>query len=151
VHDRNRTLWSGFAFEIDGRRVYFAGDTGHHPEFGVIGERFGPFDALLLPVGAYEPQWFMRPMHMNPEDALNAYTEIDRATTGHSHRATPASGWPLPVTGPVMVPIHWGTFKLTDEPMDEPPKRTQEAWGKAGYPESGLWLLRHGETRLMER
>ena len=49
----------------------------------------------------------------------------------------------------VMVPIHWGTFRLTDEPMDEPPRRTREAWQRAALPEEDLWLLRHGETREM--
>jgi N-acyl-phosphatidylethanolamine-hydrolysing phospholipase D len=128
VHDRNRTLWSGFTVRCGGRAVYFAGDTGLHPEFAETGRRFGPFDVVLLPVGAYEPRWFMRPVHMNPEDALLALHAL-------------GSG--------ILVPIHWGTFKLTDEPMDEPPRRTRELWAASGRAPEGLWLLGHGETRRL--
>ncbi|HXW96740.1 MAG TPA: MBL fold metallo-hydrolase [Gemmatimonadales bacterium] len=132
--DRNRTLWCGFVLRAGGRAVYFAGDTAYHPEFAAIGNRFGPFDLQLLPVGAYEPRWFMRIVHMNPEEAVRAYLEVGRGTA----RAADAS---------VMVPIHWGTFKLTDEPMDEPPRRTLAAWRSAGLPGDALWVLQHGETR----
>jgi N-acyl-phosphatidylethanolamine-hydrolysing phospholipase D len=127
VHDRNRALWSGFGVQAAGLRAFFAGDTGYHPEFGAIAGQFGPFDLSLLPVGAYEPRWFMRAMHMNPEDALAAYRDLG---------------------GGILIPIHWGTFKLTDEPMDEPPARTRRAWTEAGHRAEDLWLLRHGETRL---
>lgn len=129
IHDRNRTLWAGFAVRAAGRAIYFAGDTGYFPEFGPIGLRLGPLDVVMLPVGAYEPRWFMRPVHMNPEDAVQAYRDLGKARA--------------------LVPIHWGTFKLTDEPMDEPVRRTREAWAAAGLPEERLWLLRHGETRLL--
>jgi hypothetical protein len=57
-HDRNRSLWCGYAIELGARKVYFAGDTGYHPDFRLIGQKLGPFDAMLLPVGAYEPRWF---------------------------------------------------------------------------------------------
>jgi L-ascorbate metabolism protein UlaG (beta-lactamase superfamily) len=116
----------------DGHRVFFAGDTGHHPEFARIGERFGPFDLALMPVGAYEPRWFMRVVHMTPEEAVQALDELRQG-----------SGAPVV---PTMVPIHWGTFKLTDEPMDEPPRRTEAAWRAAGLPVARLRTLRHGET-----
>jgi N-acyl-phosphatidylethanolamine-hydrolysing phospholipase D len=130
--DRNRTLWCGWGIKLGERRAFFAGDTGYHPEFPRIRERFGPFDLLLLPVGAYEPRWFMRPVHMNPEEAVLAYRDL-------------VSG--LAESPGVMVPIHWGTYKLTDEPMDEPPGRTRQAWMGAGLPEERLWVLQHGETR----
>jgi N-acyl-phosphatidylethanolamine-hydrolysing phospholipase D len=124
--DRGDTLWCGFAFAgANGQRVYFAGDSGYHPEFGAIGERYGPFDAALMPIGAYEPRWFMRYVHMNPEEAVAAF------------RALKAR---------VMVPIHWGTFKLTDEAMDEPPSRARAAWDAAGLPSSRYRQLAHGET-----
>jgi N-acyl-phosphatidylethanolamine-hydrolysing phospholipase D len=126
--DRDRALWAGFAIRAGRRRVFFAGDTGYHPEFAAIGERFGTFDVQLLPVGAYEPRWFMRPVHMDPTEALAAWRELG---------------------GGILVPIHWGTFKLTDEPMDEPPRRTREEWRRAGRPDGELWLLRHGETRAL--
>ena len=126
LRDRAATLWCGWALAHDGgKRVFFAGDTGHHPEFGLIAERCGPFDLALLPVGAYEPRWFMRYLHMNPEEAVAACRALGT---------------------PPMVPIHWGTFKLTDEAMDEPPMRTRAAWQAAGLPPDRYRQLSHGET-----
>ena len=126
IGDRGDTLWCGYAlYESGGRRVYFAGDTGFHPEFEPIGERYGPFDVALLPIGAYEPRWFMRYLHMNPEEAVEAFRLV------HAR---------------AMVPIHWGTFKLTDEAMDEPPRRARAAWLAAGLPIADYRQLAHGET-----
>jgi len=127
--DRGDTLWCGFALTASGRRVCFAGDTGFHPDFGVIGERYGPFDVALLPIGAYEPRWFMRYVHMNPEEAVEAFRALNAR---------------------VMVPIHWGTFKLTDEAMDEPPARARAAWQRAGLPAGGYRQLAHGETLVLD-
>jgi len=131
--DRNRRLWCGWVLEASGRRVFFAGDTGFHPAFGMIRGRLGPFDAALLPIGAYEPRWFMRPVHMTPEEAVQAWREL-AAETGR------------PGGAGVLVPIHWGTFRLTDEPMDEPPRRLRAAWRETGARPASLSLLRHGET-----
>lgn len=130
--DRNRTLWCSWGVATADRRVYFGGDSGLHPDFGVIGARYGPFDAALLPIGAYAPRWFMRPVHMNPEEAVSAY----RALAGE-HRA------------PLFVGMHWGTFRLTDEPLDEPPRRLRAAWAEAGLPDELLWVPAHGETRVL--
>jgi len=77
----------------------------------------------------------MQPVHMNPEEAVRAYADVAAV-----HRE---QGW----TAPAMVPIHWGTFKLSDEPIDEPPRRLTAAWTDAGYDAESLWLLQHGETR----
>jgi N-acyl-phosphatidylethanolamine-hydrolysing phospholipase D len=132
--DRNRTLWCGWALQGGDHRLFFAGDTGYHPVFGEIAARFGPFDVACLPVGAYEPRWFMRPMHMNPEDALKAFADMRLAHPG--------------ADGGVMLAMHWGTFKLTDEALDEPPERTRRVWRRAGLPEDQLWVLAHGETRI---
>ena len=132
-------LWNhaatGYVIEGAGRRVYFAGDTGLHPEFAAIAERYGPFDLVLLPIGAYEPRWFMRRVHMNPEDALEAY----RGLRG-PYADTPS---------PTMLAIHWGTFRLTDEPADEPPERVRRRWAEAGLPGEALWVMRHGETKRL--
>ena len=128
--DRGNTLWCGWTIESDGARVYFAGDTALHPEFSDIGSRLGPFDLLLIPIGAYEPRWFMRSVHMNPEDAIEAY----RALTTGSRQAP-------------CVPIHWGVFRLTDEPMDEPPRRFTELWRRAGFDPDLNWVMAVGETR----
>jgi len=128
--DRDRTLWCSWAVTSPSARVFFGGDSGLHTEYEEIARRHGPFDLVLLPIGAYEPRWFMRPVHMNPEDAIQAHREI----TG--------SGTP-----PIFVPIHWGTFKLTDEAMNEPPVRIRSAWASAGNNPDHLWVLSHGETR----
>ena len=135
--DRARTLWAGWTIAANGWRAYFAGDTAYHPEFADVARRYGPFDLVLLPVGAYEPRWFMGSVHMNPEDAVAAYDDIRG-----SHGTAPP---------PAMLPIHWGTFRLTDEPMDEPPSRTRAAWQSAGQPGGALWMLAHGETARRER
>jgi N-acyl-phosphatidylethanolamine-hydrolysing phospholipase D len=131
--DRNRTLWCGWSVATTGASVFFAGDTGYHPEFGAIGRRLGPFDVALLPIGAYDPRWFMRPVHMDPEEAVRALVDLRGPAP---HRVA-------------LLPLHWGTFKLTDEPMDEPPRRVRAAWLAAGLPPDDLWLLRPGETRVL--
>ena len=126
IGDRGDTLWCGFTLTAaNGRRVFFAGDTGFHPDFATIGERYGPFDVALLPIGAYEPRWFMRYVHMNPEEAVAAFVALNAR---------------------LMVPIHWGTFKLTDEAMDEPPIRARVALRAAGLPQESYRQLAHGET-----
>jgi N-acyl-phosphatidylethanolamine-hydrolysing phospholipase D len=131
--DRNKTLWCGFACEVAGRRIWFAGDTAAHPEIRAIGERCGPFDLVLVPIGAYDPRWFMHVVHMDPEEAVHAYEELR-----DSHPAAPA---------PLMLGIHWGTFRLTSEPIDEPPRRTQLRWRERGLGDEHLWIARFGETR----
>jgi N-acyl-phosphatidylethanolamine-hydrolysing phospholipase D len=135
IGDRARTLWCGWVLAAGGRRVYFAGDTALHPEFGAIASRLGPFDAVLLPIGAYAPRWFMRRVHMNAEEAVRAYRELRGA-----HAEAPARRT-------VMVATHWGTFKLTDEPLDEPPERARAAWREQGLAAEDLWILAFGETR----
>ena len=133
VGDRNRTLWSGFALEREGRRVLFAGDTAIHPQFAEIGRRCGPFDLVLMPIGAYDPRWFMHVVHVDPEEAVQAYRDV----------VSPHAGAALPL----MLALHWGTFRLTDEAMDEPPRRAAAAWSAAGLPAEQLWVARFGETR----
>jgi N-acyl-phosphatidylethanolamine-hydrolysing phospholipase D len=131
--DRNRTLWCGFALEAAGRRVWFAGDTAYHPEFGTIGARLGPFDLVMIPIGAYDPRWFMERVHVDPEEAVRVYRDVTGAHPEAPH--------------PLMLGIHWGTFRLTDEPMDEPPRRTIVAWRESGLRADRLWIARFGETR----
>ena len=130
--NRNATLWCGWIIEIGSHRVFFAGDTGLHPEFKEIARRCGPIDAAILPIGAYEPRWFMQPVHMNPEDAVLAYQALSDGNALSSKC--------------VFVPSHWGTFRLTDEPLEEPPSRLRAAWTAAKLPESQLRVLQLGET-----
>jgi N-acyl-phosphatidylethanolamine-hydrolysing phospholipase D len=132
--DRDRTLWCGWAVTIGDRRIYFVGDTGFHPLFSEIGARLGPIDMVFMPVGAYEPRWFMKPVHLDPDEALEAFAGLTRP---HDTHAT------------IMVAMHWGTFTLTDEPMDEPPRRTQIGWAHRGWAADRLWILNPGETRAV--
>jgi N-acyl-phosphatidylethanolamine-hydrolysing phospholipase D len=131
LRDRNRTLWCGYVLECAGRRFYFAGDTAYHPEFATIGAQ-GPFDLVMMPIGAYDPRWFMHVVHVDPDEAVRAYADLVSA-----HPDAPL---------PRMLGIHWGTFRLTDEPMDEPPRRARSAWHAAGLPDDRLWVARFGET-----
>ncbi|MGH7537225.1 MAG: MBL fold metallo-hydrolase [Gemmatimonadales bacterium] len=138
---RNRTLWCGWSVAAPGKRIFFAGDTGYHPEFASIAARFGPFDVVLLPIGAYEPRWFMQLVHMDPEEAVRAFQDVRRGSAEGRHSGADRPGR--------MVPMHWGTFKLTDEPLDEPPLRARAAWEQAGFPAEQFCLLAHGETLLL--
>ncbi len=131
---RNKTLWSGWTLRSPDHSLLFAGDTALHPEFGAISSRLGPFDLAILPIGAYEPRWFMGSVHMNPEDCIKAFTQLAAAQPGRRLR---------------MAAAHWGTFKLTDEPMDEPPARMRELWREGGLDSNDLWIMRHGETRMI--
>jgi N-acyl-phosphatidylethanolamine-hydrolysing phospholipase D len=103
--------------------VYFAGDSGYSGDFAKIGAGFGGVDLALLPIGAYAPRWFMRGEHMDPADAVKAFQDV---------RARRAIG------------VHWGTFELTDEPLDEPPVKLAEALRAAGLPADRFSVLRHG-------
>ena len=133
--DRNRSLWCGFALAVNGRRAWFAGDSAYHPEFGEIGARCGPFDLLMVPIGAYEPRWFMDRVHVDPEEAVQIYQDV---TAPHAEAPRP-----------LMLGLHWGTFRLTDEPMDEPPRRTEARWRQTGLDEARLWIAAFGETRSL--
>lgn len=107
ISDQNATLWGGFVIEGSRARLYHSGDTAYFEGFREIGRRSGPIDAALLPIGAYDPSWFMSKQHMNPEEAARAFTDLGAAR---------------------FVAMHWGTFQLTDEPLDEPPARLEREW-----------------------
>jgi N-acyl-phosphatidylethanolamine-hydrolysing phospholipase D len=130
--NRDRTLWAGFSIEADGWRVLYAGDTGYHPEFADIGRRLGPFDLAIMPIGAYAPRWFMKPVHMDADEAVAATVEL-----GNGARTA----------APPMLAVHWGTFRLTDEPMDEPPRRALRAWAARCLPADRCWVLTDDRTR----
>lgn len=123
--DARKRLWCSWSVEVGGRRIYFGGDSAFCPGFAEIGERAGPFDVALLAIGAYEPRWFMRSSHMNPEEAAQACRDIGAEK---------------------MVGMHWGTFRLADEPPLEPPRRAREAWSGLGLRASDLYIPDHGQT-----
>ena len=138
LNNRDATLWCGWTIRggtgANARTVFFAGDTARHPEFGAITSHFGPFDAVIFPIGAYDPRWIMSPVHMDPDQAVDSYADVVRANGDRPC---------------VFIASHWGTFKLTTEPMDEPPRVTRDAWQRAGFEDHLLWILRHGETRII--
>jgi L-ascorbate metabolism protein UlaG (beta-lactamase superfamily) len=102
IFDRNKTLWCGYVIEYPESLVYFAGDTSFGSHIAQIREKFGSPQLALLPIGAYEPRWFMSPVHMAPDEAVRAH-EILAAKTS--------------------IAIHHGTFQLTDEALDNPQKQ----------------------------
>lgn len=124
--DRNRTLWGGFYLEVERLRLYFAGDTGYAGHFRDIRARLGAPHLALLPIGAYEPRWFMEVAHLNPEDAVRAHLDL---AASHS------------------LGMHFGTFQLTDEPFDAPVEALHEARGAAGVEADRFAVLEVGETR----
>lgn len=125
-HDRNATLWCSLLLEVAGKRIYFAGDTGYSKDFSEIGAAYPGIDLALLPIGAYEPNWFMRSVHVNPEEAVQIFKDL-----GARHAAA----------------MHWGTFRLTLEPLDEPPQRLSRALAEAGIASTRFFVMQHGETR----
>lgn len=124
LSDRNRNLWGGFVIHGAAGSVYFAGDTGWGAHFAEIGARFAPIRAALLPIGAYLPRWFMRPAHVTPAEAVDAHAAL-RARTS--------------------IPMHYGTFALGDDGIDEPLRDLQSALAAKGSPDFAI--LDHGEGR----
>lgn len=124
--DRNSTLWASYALIGGEKRFYFAGDSGSWYGFRDLGEKFEGFDVAAVPIGAYEPQNLMRPVHMNPEEAVQAYLDL---------------------MAKFFVPIHWGTYNLSDEPFLEPPRRVEAEVARLHLPRDNFWLMKHGETR----
>jgi L-ascorbate metabolism protein UlaG (beta-lactamase superfamily) len=127
VLDRNKALWGGFVIETPEARLYVAGDSGYGDGgyFRKVRERFGAPKLAVFPIGAYEPRWFMRGMHMNPEEAVRAFSDCG---------AEFALGY------------HFGTFHLTDEAIDAPRKALAEALSAAKIPPEKFRALDPGEA-----
>lgn len=127
ARDRRMALWAGFVIETAGGKVYFAGDTGFHDgiNYRLMAKKHGCFRLAILPIGAYEPRWFMAPQHQNPEEAVQGMRLCNAAH---------AAG------------CHWGTFQLTDEPIEEPAQRLAEALAAEGISPERFRAMRPGET-----
>jgi L-ascorbate metabolism protein UlaG (beta-lactamase superfamily) len=125
LFDANETLWGGFVIQGRSATIYHSGDTAFFAGFAEIGRRFPGITAALLPIGAYDPAWFMERQHMNPEQALAAFQALGADT---------------------FLAMHWGTFKLTDEPLDEPPRRLEAERLRLGLAPERVRALAVGQT-----
>jgi L-ascorbate metabolism protein UlaG (beta-lactamase superfamily) len=123
--DRNRALWSGFVLDVRGSRIFFAGDTAYGSFFNDVRERLGPIDLALLPIGAYEPRWFMQAVHMNPADAVQAHMDLG---AGES------------------IGMHFGTFQMASEGIDAPLRALEAARRARDIPASRFRTLGFGES-----
>ncbi len=111
LFDTNKRLWGGYVIQSGDITIYHGGDSGYGSHYKELAETFGAIDYFIIGIGAYQPRWFMKPNHNNPEDALQAF---------------------LDATGKVLVPMHYGTFDLSDEPPGEPLRRLLNAAENAG-------------------
>jgi L-ascorbate metabolism protein UlaG (beta-lactamase superfamily) len=125
--DRNRALWGGFMFSAADRQIYFAGDTAYAPLFRDIRRRLGAPDLSLLPIGAYEPRWFMKSVHMNPAEAVQAHVDLESRES---------------------IGMHFGTFPLTSEGIDEPVRALERARALQGIAESRFRVLDGGGSYI---
>ena len=138
IRDRMATLWGGFAVFAPDCHLFYAGDTGYSRDFADMRERFahrqttlqgGGFDIALLPIGAYEPRWFMAAQHVNAAEAVKIHRDLGAKRS---------------------LGVHWGTFELTDEPLDEPPRAMALQRQVQGVADDDFFVLAVGETRLVQ-
>ncbi|MGZ3770017.1 MAG: MBL fold metallo-hydrolase [Bdellovibrio sp.] len=124
--DYKKTLWGGWHVATPKNKILYSGDTGYSKDFQDIHKKLGDVDVAIIPIGCYEPQWFMKLYHVNPEEALQIHQDIKAKLS---------------------IGVHWGTFRLSDEPMSQPPIDLQKALKKYQSHHSGDFrVLKHGET-----
>ena len=128
LFDRNKTLWCGFALKSDNHNIYYVGDSGYGDFFKEIGDRLGPFDASIIPIGAFKPEWFMQPIHVNPAQAIQIHSDVN------SKRS---------------IACHFGTFPLADDNMGEPETLLQEGLQSNGFKETDFTVLANGQRILI--
>jgi L-ascorbate metabolism protein UlaG (beta-lactamase superfamily) len=127
LFDRQKSLWGGHVIEGSSRRIYFSGDTGYSTHFGEIKARLGAPDIAMLGIGSYEPRWFMKPLHMNPAEAVRAHRDLGSKQT---------------------IGMHFGTFQLSTEAIDQPLADLKRALLENGIPETEFVTQQEGETRV---
>lgn len=127
--DRNQSLWGGFMLNVRGEKVYFAGDTGYSPHFREIGEKLGAPDLAFIPIGAYSPEEFFGPMHTNPKEAVQGHLDLKAKRS---------------------IGIHFGTFQLTAEAIDQPVIDLEVAKKELGLAPDTFIALGFGQTSIFE-
>ncbi len=128
--DYNKTLWGGWIVSDGSQKLYFAGDSCYFDGFKLIGERYPGIDFALMPIGTYEPRWTMQTTHVTPEESGQAFLDVGAR---------------------VMVPMHWGTFRLSIEPTHEPPRRLAAWWQQQQLAPANNWTMAIGETRYLDQ
>ena len=124
----NKTLWCGWVFENANFKSIFVGDTGYSKDFSAIQKKFGYMDLSLIPIGAYAPRWFMKDHHCNVEEAIQIHKDLNSKKS---------------------IAMHWGTFQLTDEPMDEPIKLLKKLTDKENLTSDEFVAMTHGESKII--
>jgi len=124
LNDFNKTLWGSFLIIKGNTKVFFAGDSAYDNIFKDIHNLFGDIDICILPIGAYSPEFIMASSHMNPEEALKVFNDLK---------------------GNILIPMHYGTFDLSDEPLGEPIKRLKTAIEDSGQVEKLVELSIGGQ------
>lgn len=132
--DRNASLWGGFVVQAQAGgapvSLYYTGDTGYSADFAEIGRRFGGFDLAMIPVGCHLPRWFMQRQHANEDDAVRIHADVQSRLS---------------------VGVHWGVFRLCDDPIQSPLDGLPAARARAGLADDAFVLLGLGETRVVRR
>lgn len=126
LSDGNRRLWASWVVIGRSKRLYFGGDSGYFGGFKEVGKALGSFDLVALPIGAYQPASMMKSAHTTPEETVQAFLDLH---------------------GRTLLGIHWGTFDLAEEPLDEPPWRMGEEARRRKIEPERTWILKYGETR----
>ncbi|MBL0213790.1 MAG: MBL fold metallo-hydrolase [Myxococcales bacterium] len=128
--NKNDTLWGGYVVRGPEGTAYHSGDTAFGEHFAEIGSRIGTIDWAMLPIGGYSPRWFMEPQHVDPIEAARGFEALGARN---------------------FLAMHWGTFRLTDEAVGEPPERLRAYWAERGLDPGRLWILDAGEARALVR
>jgi L-ascorbate metabolism protein UlaG (beta-lactamase superfamily) len=128
--DRNLALWGSFVLEMSESKIYFAGDTGYGVHFKLIEEKFGPMDIAILPIGAYEPRWFMKEQHINPAEAVQAHQDLKSKLS---------------------IGTHFGTFHLTNEGIEEPITDLKKALEEKKLAQEAFVAPKNGQTILYKK
>jgi L-ascorbate metabolism protein UlaG (beta-lactamase superfamily) len=127
IYDRDATLWCGYVIKRPGGNIYFVGDTGYHSSlFKEVGNRCGPIELALVPIGAYKPEWFMSPIHCSPEESVKIHLEIKTKQS---------------------IATHFGTFPLADDGQFEPEEELQKALEVQGIPPEQFLIMEEGTVR----